>query len=83
MMPLNFPAYNISEPHDVQQGVKAQAKMMRELLKMWNGNLHYALASYVEGCTSIKSKVGQEFKENTQHYVDKILQRYEKLKKFS
>ena len=83
MMPLNFPAYNISEPHDVEQGVRAQAKMMNELLKMWNGNLQYALASYVEGCTSIKSKCGQEFKDATQHYVDKILQRYEKLKKFS
>ncbi|MEI7942772.1 MAG: lytic transglycosylase domain-containing protein, partial [Candidatus Riflemargulisbacteria bacterium] len=56
MMPSNFPAYNISEPHDVEQGVRAQAKMMKELLKMWNGNLNYALASYVEGCTSIKTK---------------------------
>ncbi len=83
MMPFNFSVYDITDPHDIDQGVRAQAKMMRELLKMWNGNLNYALASYVEGCNSIKSKVGQEFKPSTQEYVVKTLKRYEKLKNYS
>ncbi|MDD4526610.1 MAG: lytic transglycosylase domain-containing protein [Candidatus Margulisbacteria bacterium] len=82
-MPFNFPAYNITDPHNVAQGIKAQAKMMRELLDMWKGNINYALASYVEGCNSIKSKGSQAFKPSTQGYVDKILKTYENLKKLT
>ena len=82
LMPFNFEKYNISDPFDIQQGSRAQATMMKDLLDMWDGNVNYALASYYEGHNAIKSKKGTAFKPDTQKYVDKIIGRYNKLKNY-
>lgn len=83
MMPFNFDTYGITDPHDINQGVRAQAMKMRWLLDMWNGSMNYALASYYQGQNAIKANQGNPFRVDTQQYVDKILSRYEKLKSYS
>jgi soluble lytic murein transglycosylase-like protein len=83
MMPFNFETYNITDPHDIDQGVRAQAEKMRWLLDMWEGNLNYALASYYQGHNAIRANIGRAFREDTQQYLDRILGRYQRLKNFS
>lgn len=83
MMPFNFETYEITDPHDINQGVRAQAMKMRWLLDMWEGSLNLALASYYQGQNAIKANLGKPFRNDTQQYVDKILSRYEKLKNYS
>ncbi len=83
MMPFNFDTYGITDPHDVNQGVRAQAMKMRWLLDMWDNSLDHALASYYQGQNAIKANKGNPFRTDTQQYIDKILTRYNRLKTFS
>ncbi len=80
-MPFNFDAYGISDPTCIDDGARAQARMMKEYLVIWKGNLNYALASYVQGINAIKRSAGAPFTVGTQLYVDKILRNYNYLKK--
>jgi soluble lytic murein transglycosylase-like protein len=83
MMPFNFDTYQITDPHDIEQGARAQATKMRWLLDMFENNLHYSLAGYYQGHNAVKANIGNPFRSDTQQYIDKIIDRYNKLKNFS
>jgi soluble lytic murein transglycosylase-like protein len=83
MMPFNFKRFGISDPFNVEQNVRATTSFIRILLNQWDGNLSYALASYLEGATSVKRylrKNNNRLRNESQRYVNKISSRYEKLK---
>ena len=79
---FNYPALEISDPFDVEQGVKGCARYLALMLKKWDGNqyqLPLALASYAEGYGAI-SRAQSKWKPGTDRYIRDILTTYKYLR---
>ena len=73
LMPDVAEAFGVEHPFDPRENIMAGARLLRELLDHYRGNLKLAIASYNAGPTAIANYGGvvPPFRE-TQHYVKKV-----------
>ncbi len=84
LMPDTAKALGVTDRNDKAQSIEGGAKLLRELLDRYNGNLNLAIAAYNAGPTAV-DKVGggiPNFPE-TQKYVPNVLQEMDRLQKNS
>lgn len=75
IMPANFASLGITDPSDIDQGVRGLSRYLRQKLDEWQGQsdqLGLALASYLEGSGAIKRN-GNTYSGHTAVYVSDIL----------
>lgn len=80
LMPATARHYHVTDGTDPQQNIMAGAKLLKELLTMFNGDVELSLAAYNAGLTAV-FKYGKSippYKE-TQRYVPKVLKLYREL----
>ncbi len=73
LMPDVAEAFGVEHPFDPRENIMAGARLLRELLDQYRGNLRLAIASYNAGPTAIANYGGvvPPFRE-TQGYVKKV-----------
>lgn len=79
LMPFNLETYNVKNPFDIKQNINGTVTMIKELLTIWNGNVHYTLASYLAGVGAVRSY--KSFPNYTSVYISQVLTRYNDVKK--
>jgi hypothetical protein len=81
LMPGTAELYNVKNPYDPEDNVRAGSKHFKDLLTFYNNNLALALAAYNAGKENVKSYNGIPPFNETQQYVKKILSYYNAMKK--
>ena len=72
LMPSTSRYLGVSDPYDPYQNIMGGAKLMRELLDEFDGDVTLALASYNAGSNNVKKYGGIPPFEQTQKYVVKV-----------
>ena len=72
-MPDTAEAYGLSNPFDAEKAIDAQARLMSDLLKQFDGEVALALAAYNAGPNAVERYGGIPPFAETQAYVTKIL----------
>jgi hypothetical protein len=74
LMPATARMYNVTDPFDPEQNLRASANYMADLVKQYNGNYSAALAHYNGGTRSGKAVAagGQAPYAETRNYLNKI-----------
>jgi hypothetical protein len=72
-MPDTAEAYGLSNPFDAEKAIDAQARLMSDLLKQFDGEVALALAAYNAGPNAVERYGGIPPYAETQAYVAKIL----------
>lgn len=67
-----------ADPTDPQQNIDAGTRLLRELLLKYNGDVVKALAAYNAGEGAVDKYNGLPPYPETQNYVDKVIQNYQK-----
>jgi soluble lytic murein transglycosylase-like protein len=67
-----------ADPTDPQQNIDAGARLLRELLIKYHGDVVKALAAYNAGEGAVDKYNGLPPYPETQNYVDKVIQSYQK-----
>jgi soluble lytic murein transglycosylase-like protein len=67
-----------ADPHDTAQNIDAGARLLRELLIKYEGNVVKALAAYNAGANAVDRYRGMPPYAETQDYVDKVIRAYVK-----
>lgn len=67
-----------ADPNDPQQNIDAGTRLLRELLLKYNGDVVKALAAYNAGEGAVDKYNGLPPYPETQNYVDKVIQNYQK-----
>jgi len=77
LMPSTSRRFNVLDKNNPKQNILAGAKYLRELLKLFNGDIKLTLAAYNAGPTAVQRFGGKipPFKE-TVNYVPKVLKFY-------
>jgi soluble lytic murein transglycosylase-like protein len=65
-----------ADPHDTEQNIDAGAKLLRELLQKYDGDVVKALAAYNAGEAAVDRFQGVPPYSETQHYVNKVVRDY-------
>lgn len=80
LMPETAKTFNLKNPFDAEENIKAGIKHFKELLEIYNNDIKLALAAYNAGKNVIKQYSGiPPFKE-TQNYIKNIISFYGKIK---
>ena len=67
-----------ADPHDIAQNIDAGARLLRELLIKYDGNVVKALSAYNAGSGAVDRYRGMPPYAETQNYVDKVIRAYVK-----
>jgi soluble lytic murein transglycosylase-like protein len=67
-----------ADPHDIAQNIDAGARLLRELLIKYDGNVVKALSAYNAGSGAVDRYRGMPPYAETQDYVDKVIRAYVK-----
>jgi len=67
-----------ADPHDTAQNIDAGARLLRELLIKYDGNVVKALSAYNAGSGAVDRYRGMPPYAETQDYVDKVIRAYVK-----
>lgn len=73
LMPVAVRATGISDPYDPEQNVMAGAKILRDYLDKYDGDLKLALAAYGAGSGAVAKHGGVPPYQETQKFVEDIL----------
>ena len=77
LMPSTARALEV-DPHDTAQNIDAGARLLRELLIKYDGNVVKALSAYNAGASAVDRYHGMPPYAETQNYVDKVIRAYVK-----
>jgi soluble lytic murein transglycosylase-like protein len=75
LMPATVTALNVTNPFDPKENVDAGAKLLKQLLVRYGGDVARALSAYNAGPTRVDEAGGVPRIEETMDYVDRILTR--------
>jgi soluble lytic murein transglycosylase-like protein len=77
LMPKTAKRYNVTDSHDPEQNIHGGAQYLRDLLHMFNNNLHLAIAAYNAGEQAVM-KYGNRIPpyRETVAYVPKVMKFY-------
>jgi len=77
LMPETAKRYNVTDSHDPEQNIHGGAQYLRDLLHMFNNNLHLAIAAYNAGEQAVM-KYGNRIPpyRETVAYVPKVMKFY-------
>ena len=67
-----------ADPHDIAQNIDAGARLLRDLLIKYDGNVVKALSAYNAGSGAVDRYRGMPPYAETQDYVDKVIRVYVK-----
>ena len=67
-----------ADPHDIAQNIDAGARLLRDLLIKYDGNVVKALSAYNAGSGAVDRYRGMPPYAETQDYVDKVIRAYVK-----
>jgi soluble lytic murein transglycosylase-like protein len=67
-----------ADPHDTAQNIDAGARLLRDLLIKYDGNVVKALSAYNAGSSAVDRYRGMPPYAETQNYVDKVIRAYVK-----
>jgi soluble lytic murein transglycosylase-like protein len=73
LMPATAAHFNLDDPFDPKENVDAGARLLKELLSRYNGNLSLALGAYNAGTTRVDEAGGVPDIPETTNYVERIL----------
>jgi len=73
LMPATVEQYGVRDPFSNEENVSAGAKMLKELLKRYNGNVSMALGAYNAGPATVDAAKGVPKIQETVDYVNRIL----------
>jgi soluble lytic murein transglycosylase-like protein len=65
-----------ADPHDTAQNIDAGARLLRELLIKYNGDVVKALSAYNAGAGAVDRYQGMPPYSETKNYVDKVIRTY-------
>jgi soluble lytic murein transglycosylase-like protein len=79
LMPETAKRYNVTDPRDPEQNIHGGAQYLRDLLRMFNNNLHLTLAAYNAGEQAVM-KYGNRIPpyRETVAYVPKVMKFYKR-----
>jgi hypothetical protein len=75
LMPATAKAYGVTNPYDFDQSADAAARMFRDLLKQYNGNVYMALAAYNWGSGNLQRKGLANAPSETKNYMREVVGR--------
>lgn len=81
LMPANIKAYGIMNPFDPHENIMTGTQYLRSLFEKFNGNLSLALAAYNAGPACVEKYDSIPPYEETQVYVERVMNYYQLLKK--
>jgi soluble lytic murein transglycosylase-like protein len=81
IMPANIKAYGISNPFDPHENIMVGTQYFKSLFEKFNGNLTLALAAYNAGPACVEKYDSVPPYEETQEYVERVMNYYHLLKK--
>ncbi|MCL4402723.1 MAG: lytic transglycosylase domain-containing protein [Acidobacteria bacterium] len=73
LMPATVQQYSVREPFDAKENIAAGAKLLKELLARYKGDLRTALAAYNAGPSNLPPAGGVPDNDETRKYVEAIL----------
>ena len=76
LMPKSAEALGVEDAYDPEQNIMGGAKFIASLLEQFDGNIEYALAGYNAGPNRVKEYGGVPPFEETQNYVNLIMDLY-------
>lgn len=81
IMPTNYKALGITDPHDPEQNIKGGTKYLKELLLRYDRRLDLALAAYNAGPQAVEKYGKVPPYPETLKYVNKVIRYYKAFKK--
>lgn len=78
LMPSTASGLGIKDAYDARDNIMGGAKVISQNLERYDGDLSLALAGYNAGCGNVDKYGGIPPFEETQNYVKKVLEYYEK-----
>jgi soluble lytic murein transglycosylase-like protein len=81
LMPANIKAYRINNPFDPRENIMVGTHYFKSLYEKFNGDLTLALAAYNAGPACVEKYDSIPPYEETQDYVERVLNYYQGLKK--
>ncbi len=78
LMGSTYRLFNVTNPFDISENIKATIKYTKNLMQMWEGHslqLSYALAAYLRGEVAVQ-RSGGHFTPFTINYIQAVLKRY-------
>lgn len=79
LMPATAAQFGVADPFDPQQNVEAGAKLLKQLLSKYDGDVGLALAAYNAGAARVDRDAGVPHIPETMRYVTEILVKLPKL----
>lgn len=73
LMPSTCTSYGVTDPYDAYQNIMGGAAVLRDLSRMYDGNLTLTLAAYNAGSGNVQKYGGVPPFTETQNYVNKVL----------
>jgi soluble lytic murein transglycosylase-like protein len=73
IMPATAAQFNLEDPFDPEENVNVGARLLKELLGRYNGNLAFALGAYNAGPSRVDEAGGVPNIPETTNYVERIL----------
>jgi len=73
LMPATAERFGVTDPFDPRQNIEAGARLLRQLIERYPGNLANALAAYNAGTVPVDQHGGVPPYAETQNYVQQIL----------
>lgn len=80
IMPENLESLNVAHPFDPRENIMGGASYLKNMIKRFNGKLELALAAYNAGPTAVEKYSAIPPYRETQEYVQKVLELYERYK---
>ena len=81
ILPENFKRLGIKKPFDPIQNMSGGAKLFKQLMTQYKGNINYALAAYNAGSGAVDVYNGVPPYKETQEYVKRVLEIFRGYKK--
>ncbi len=80
LMPATANTYRVADPYDAVQNIRAGARQLRHLLRLYDGDVALALAAYNAGVHRVKEHQVPRIRE-TRRYVRTVLRYYHELQR--